>query len=340
MASTMDVERIHDSLLAMPEIRELPPLVEQLAGVKPSKQIPCWDYPALACEALGGEPEHTLPAAIAIFASLGAIHLFDDMLDQDPRGLHVELGHGIVANLAACLQAAAHRAIAQAELAPHVAAAMQARLAAMTMATCLAQHRDTSPCADEDAYFRVIDSKTPPLFSCALALGALHAGGDPELVERVGALGHEHGRMIQISDDLKDALEVPPTPDWQRPTNNLALLYAATAEHAERERFGELLARLRTPDPAHDAPLLVEAQQIVWRCGAAAYCIYHMIAAHQRALASLDALALPDPTPLRRLLASPMQPVLAILRRAGVESPEQVLARQVPSWPDVSAPLG
>lgn len=334
----MDVERIRASLLAMPEIAELPPLVELLARVKPSKQIPCWDYPGLACEALGGEAEQTLPAAIAIFASLGAIHLIDDMLDEEPAGLHADAGPGIAANVASCLQAAAHRAIAQAELEPALAGVMQGRLATMTMATALAQHRDTSPCADEQAYFRVIEGKTPPLFSCALALGALHAGGRPEQVEGIAGLGLDFGRMIQMSDDLKDALDLPLAADWRRPTNNLALIYASTAEHPDRARFLELLARLQAPSPSEES--IAEAHRIVWRCGAAAYCIYHMIESHQRAIELLRAIDLPNPAPLLGLLRSPMQPVVGILRRAGIAEPEQVIVRSVPTWASVAAELG
>ena len=82
-----------------------------------------------------------------------------------------------------------------------------------------------------------------------------------------------------------------------------------------------------------------EAQQIVWRCGAAAYCIYHMIASHQRAVVALHAIDLPNPEPLLRLLRSPMQPVVGILRRAGVEEPEQMIARAVPTWASVAQEL-
>ncbi|MFV8751129.1 polyprenyl synthetase family protein [Nannocystaceae bacterium ST9] len=332
----MDIQSIREGLLAMPEVRELPPMRALIGrAVRPSS-IACWDYPGLACEALEGDAERTRPAAIAVFAMLCAIHLVDDMLDEDPEGLHHRLGPGIVANVASSFQAAACRAIAQAELAPTLACAIHARLATMTMATALAQHRDTQPCADEADYWRVIEGKTPPLFSCALAMGALIGGGTPEQVEGIAALGLEFGRMIQVSDDLKDALEIPLAPDWRRPTNNLALLYASRAEHPERERFVALLELLREPEPAPE--LLTEAQAIVWRSGAGSYCVYHLLAAHQRVEQALRALELPDPGPLERLLRSPIQPVVELLRAAGVSEPERLVEWAVPTSESTTSP--
>jgi geranylgeranyl diphosphate synthase type I len=317
----MDLDRLRATLFALPELAALPPLRELIGRVGRSKQIPCWDYPGLAAAALGGRPEQTEAASVAIFASLAAIHLVDDMLDEDPDGAHHQLGAGVVANFALLLQGAAHRVIGDAKLEPATAAAMQARLAAMTMATSLAQHFDTQPCADEAAYFRVIDSKTPPLFGCALALGALHAGAGPAQVDGVAALALDFGRMIQVSDDLKDAFERPAKPDWRRPTNNLALLYASVAAHEQREHFVELCARVGRGD----VDALPAAHALLWRSGAPAYCMHHMIAARRRVLAQLDALALPNPAPLVDLLHSPIEPLLHLLADAGVEAPERLL---------------
>ncbi len=51
------------------------------------------------------------------------------------------------------------------------------------------------------------------------------------------SLGVRFGEIIQIMDDLDDAFQSPAKPDWQRQDNNLAILYAKTADHPAQAQF-------------------------------------------------------------------------------------------------------
>src|SRR6185295_11217552 len=67
-----------------------------------------WEYPGLACRAVGGREEAALSAGAAVFCSVASIRLVDDILDEDPRGDYRILGAGRAANLALAFQAAGH----------------------------------------------------------------------------------------------------------------------------------------------------------------------------------------------------------------------------------------
>ncbi|MCH9681220.1 MAG: polyprenyl synthetase family protein [Deltaproteobacteria bacterium] len=320
----MALREIQQALLAMPQLQQLPPMRAFVDNIETGGSIPCWDYAPWACRAAGGDPRTALPAAIAIFASLAAIHLVDDMLDDEADGLFRSIGPGRAANMALSFQSAASRALAEADLAPALERDLQHRLSVMSMATALAQHLDVEPCTSEDDYWRIVDLKTPPLFSCALAMGAALGGLETKTADAVGAVGGPLGRMIQISDDLRDALASPASADWARPRNNLALLYACTAPHDGRARFEQLCPRVHGSDDA-----LAEAHAMLFPSGAASYCVYRMIEAYRDGVQQLTALALPDPDALMGLLASVIHPVIGLLQRAGVDEPARLLASEV-----------
>lgn len=330
----MALRAIQSVLLAMPEARAMPDMRAFIDRSLAPSALPCWDYAPLACAAVGGAPQRALPAATAIFASLAAIHIIDDLLDEDPTGLHRRIGPGRAANLASSFQAAASRALAEAELDAAVERELQARLATMTMATARAQDLDLQPCASEADYWQVIDGKTPPLFCCALALGARIGGASEAEADAIAELGEPLGRLIQISDDLRDALETPASADWSRPRNNLALLYASTAEHGQRARFVELIEQVGDP------PRLAEAQAIVFASGAASYCLYRMIEAQRLARARCQALPLAEPGPLLGILDRAIMPLRGLLRRCGVADPEAAISASVldPAPPPASPP--
>src|SRR5204863_239074 len=82
-------------------------------------------------------------------------------------------------------------------------------------------------------------------FGGAFRLGALVGGAEAPVTDGLDRLGCVLGRLIQVSDDMNDALQVPAGADWQRRANNLPILYAMTAEHPERARFLDLSQRTR-----------------------------------------------------------------------------------------------
>ena len=61
-----------------------------------------------------------------------------------------------------------------------------------------------NPDTDEAAYLRVIERKTAVLFAAATRLGALLAGADAELQQRLHDYGMNLGYAFQIADDVLD----------------------------------------------------------------------------------------------------------------------------------------
>ena len=104
----MSLEDITTKVLCLSEVSSWPELSDFF---KQSVSRVKWDFPLLACQAVGGEPAAGTSGAAAIACIQLSLVLVDDMLDQDPRGVHVQVGEGVAANLAFALQAAAFHVI-------------------------------------------------------------------------------------------------------------------------------------------------------------------------------------------------------------------------------------
>ena len=311
----MRFERLKQRVRDLKEISSWPQMLELVERAKHQEDVSVWDYPVAACRAVGGTEEAALPAAAAIFCSVVSIHLVDDMLDEDPRGDYHYLGNGITANLSLAFQAAGHRVLDEPTATPEVRAALQASFARMSLATCFGQSLDAHELVSEEDYWRVVDTKTPPLFAEALRMGAL-LGGAPEataaLLARLGAL---LGRYVQVSDDLTDALETPARADWKRRSNNLPLLYAMTAGHPDREEFLRLSAKVEEPEA------LAAAQKILFRSGAVSYCALKLIEVSREVRDLFSRIPLRDPEPMERVIDLHLQPLHRLLASVGVVEP-------------------
>jgi geranylgeranyl pyrophosphate synthase len=320
----MRFDPIRQRLIALPEVAAWPEMLRLVERAVHVESLSVWEYPVLAARAVGGNAEAALPGAAAIFCSLAAIHLVDDLLDEDPRGDYRRLGAGYAANLALAFQAAAHRVLEQAAPSAEVLAAAQASLARMALATAYGQSLDAHEVAGEEDYWRVMGAKTPPLFASALAVGGLLGGASVSLGRELEELGALIGEFIQVSDDLADSLKTPAGADWRRPRNSLPLLYALTADHPERDEFARLAREVE--DPA----ALLAAQRILLRSGAVSFCLYQLIERGRRARGRLASIPIADPAPLARLLDLQRRPVYKLLEFLGVEEPLELPAE--PRW--------
>lgn len=314
----MNFERMKERILAIPEVSDWPEMAEMIMRATHQEWRSLWDYPFIACRAVGGEEEAAIPGAAAVMCSLASIHLVDDMLDEDERGKYRDLGAGPTANLALAFQAVAHRALDAVED-PAVRAALQASVARMALGTAYGQNLDAGEVRDEEGYWRVVEAKTPPLFAMAFYAGALLGGASLAVAEELERLAGTIGMFIQVSDDLTDSLKSPAGADWRRRFNNLAILYALTADHPDRDRFAELTERIE------DSEALAEAQQILLRSGAVSYCILKMIEFSRQARVHLASLELVAPDLILKLLNLQAKPVERLLRNAGVEAPGEFL---------------
>ena len=311
----MSFEEMKAQVRAIPEIAAWPEMLELIERVGHREGQSVWDYPVAACRAVGGTAEDALPAAAAVFCSLLSIHLVDDILDEDPRGDHIRLGTGPAANMALAFQAAGHRLLDAPGVDARTRCLLQSAFARMGLATAFGQSLDLHDLRGEEDYWRVVEAKTPPLFGAAFRLGALLGGAPEELADAIEEWGNVLGRFIQVSDDLSDALQVPPRTDWHRRSNNLPILFAMTAPHPDRERFVGLAARYQEPEA------LDEAQKILLRSGAVSYCAFKMIEISQESRDRLARLALQDAAPLEELLAAHLRPLHRLLAQVGVENP-------------------
>jgi geranylgeranyl pyrophosphate synthase len=319
----MGFEGTRSLVRSLPEVAAWPEMLGMIDGVGHRDAVSVWEYPAAACLALGGAPDASLPGEAAVFCSLISIHLVDDLLDHDPKGIHHRIGEGNAANMALAFQALAHRVLEGAPVAEPVRLALQAHVADMSLATAIGQSLDATEVADEAGYWRVVEAKTPPLFSSALAIGARLAGCSPATLSGLEAFGRQIALFIQVSDDLSDSLKTPAGADWRRPNNNLALLFAQHVDPGCRELFVKL------GEEGSDPALLESAQTLLLSSGAVSYCVFKMIELWQSAKRSLKEAELTDPAPLQRLLLANLEPVERLFAMLGDELPDEFRTMEI-----------
>jgi geranylgeranyl pyrophosphate synthase len=156
------------------------------------------------------------------------------------------------------------------------------------------------------------------LYSAAFQIGALLGGAGADVTAGLRDFGGLFGEIVQIRDDLFDAFQSPANPDWTQGRTSLLILYARTASHPDRARFIELLSRVG------EAQALREAQQVLIRCGAVSYCVYHLVKRYRKARRLLARIPLTDPARLPDLLARQTQPVVELLQTSGADLPEEL----------------
>ena len=304
-------------LLAIPEISAWPQMATILTRTAGKVRMD-WLLPVFGCQAVGGAEPDALPGVAAMACSQISIILADDLLDEDPRGEHHRIGVGQAANLALAFQAAAFRVIDQAPISAAQRAAVQGRLAFLALKTAYGQWLDVQNLSGEDDYWKVVEAKSTPFYGVALQVGALLGGAGAELAAEIYAIGVQLGEIVQLFDDLEDALQVPASPDWTQGRNNLLILYARVAPHEQRDAFVTLLSRLAEPG------VLPQAQQILIDSGAVSYAIYQAVTRFQAAQQRLANLDLANPEPIRRALIDQMAPLKTLFQQIGLEAPPEL----------------
>jgi len=280
-------------------------LLEELS-VKPSAH---WRIPETLDKALGLDRRAVLPATAALIAAHTSIVIVDDLLDGDGRFEAKGWRPGDLANLAQALTAAGQAAIGGKDSA-------LALFNQMLLQTAHGQYLDTALSVENEAdYWRVARAKSSPFFEAAFGLGALLGGAESGGVQALRHTGRLYGEMIQIHDDLKDALAIPATPDWQPGRASLPVLFACTVAHPWREKFQRLRQDLANPGA------LREAQAILLRCGAVSYCLQQLLEREALARQVLERLNLTDRAPVDELLGRVTRPVKAIFDHLAIAPP-------------------
>jgi geranylgeranyl pyrophosphate synthase len=274
-----------------------------------------WQLPLYACLAVGGTWQQAMPAVAAIAALQASIILIDDLLDYDPRGEYHTLGEPAVANLAAALQAVGLAALARSPAPVAAQTAAIHSLNQMVLTTALGQHWDVQNPADEEAYWRMVQTKSSPFFAAALEAGAWLGGASPETAAALHHFGCLYGEIIQIHDDLNDTMATPANPDWMLGRLPLPILFAQAVDHPDRPRF--LALRQTITDPT----ALAEAQTILIRSGAISYCVDQLLYRCRQAEEHLAHIPLPHPQHLNQLLPPLLHPVAALFAEMSLPLP-------------------
>jgi len=313
----MSLDEVKAQVLGLPEVAAWPAMVQVLEHhvARPHK---VWEWPYTACRVVGGEESSAASSAAAILCMIVSILLVDDMLDQDPRGIHLQIGDAATANIAFAFQSASFRMLAGTPVDAERRAAVMQAFAEMGLTMAYGQELDSRSLSGEENYWKVTQAKSAAYFGTALYAGALMGQADAGTSAQLRKLGELLGDAIQIHDDIKDALEVPANPDWKQSRNNLLFLYAKTADHPDRERFLAL-------QPLADEPrALEEAQGILVRCGAVSYGLYHICHRHQACREILRQIRVQDPKPLEGLVDQFVAPLTEILNRLGIPIPPEI----------------
>ena len=280
-----------------------------------------WDILVPACTAVGGTVEQAVPGVAALGCLQIAILIIDDLLDEDPRGVHHQIGPALAANLASTFQSDGLRIITGLDLPADTRLGILRIFNEMMGRIAVGQKMDAESPNTEEAYWQLVQAKSSPYGEAGLEAGALLGGASLELAKEIGHIGWLYGELLQIHDDLKDTLEVPATPDWLLNRATLPILFAQIVDHPDRERF------LAIKPQVEDPQLLKEAQTILIRCGAISYCLEELQKRHSAARIYLDGLDLADPSGLIQLLDEMIQPARSMLELLDPEADvEEILA--------------
>ncbi len=303
---------------SLPEVLVWPELADILDLADDSSR-PDWLLPVRACVAVGGSEQdaHTVSAAVACLQL--SIMLVDDILDDDPRGFQIDKGPGWAANLALALQSAAVRLVAMNHRDASTAVTLSNIVARIALSTAVGQNMDVQNLTGEEDYWSVVKAKSTPFYGGALELGAVVGGASVQVTNRLYKLGVLIGEIIQIEDDLQDAFQTPANADWIHGRNNLAILYARTAEHGDRELFEYL--RLEASDPEN----LNKAQKILISSGATSYCLYLLVQRYREAHEMLTDIKLANPAVLMTILDEYAESLINKLQFSGIPVSRSIL---------------
>ncbi len=287
------------TLSAVQSWNEAQALFRHAASGKPDH----WLLPIKACEAVGGFPEQAVPAMVAIACAHIGILLVDDMLDNDPRGEYHRIGAGEAANFASAFLSFGSQAILHSQASARTKLTTFQVFNQMIVTIAFGQHLDVQNPQDEDAYWRVVETKSSPFFGAAIYLGALFGGASERVAENLEEVGRLYGEMIQIHDDMHDAMETCVNPDWMQCRSPLPILFARLVDHPDRARFIELHENIS------EEGALQEAQEILIRCGAVSYCVDQLVRRHDQVQEILNEISLVKRDAVASLLDEVIAPV-------------------------------
>jgi geranylgeranyl diphosphate synthase type I len=298
----------------------------QVSGGKRLRPLLC----LLCCEAAGGDPQQTLPAA----AALELIHNFSLIHDDIQDGSHFRRGrrtvwdiwgaaHGINVGdgLFVLARLALHRLDAgstgspQAQaIPPHRRQAALRALDRACLALCEGQFFDMTfegrLDVNLDQYLWMIRHKTATLLAASAQLGVIVATDDAELIDHYYRFGESLGMAFQIQDDILGAwgdeqvTGKSAATDIRDKKKTLPVVYVLNHPN-ERNSAWQLIDLYARQEPL-DEPSIQTVLAILERAGARQYAEEMAEEYYRRALQSLEQTGITNTaqSQLRELAAS------------------------------------
>jgi geranylgeranyl pyrophosphate synthase len=269
----MDMNEVRNVLLEDPMIANWTELKERWIQAT-EKPRPDWELPVIVATAVSGE---ALPVknAARLMAAVGCIQisiiLVDDMLDNEPHGVHETLGYGKTANMAMALQAMSAMLINKLWIESYNRTAMVCMLSVLGFDTASGQQADIQEEAwTETRYWEIVEQKSAPFYGGIMAMGVamVISPAESDLVGAFFEIGELVGEMVQIRDDLMDIMAQPAAPDWAH-GGNLMMIYGRLAE--DSSAFETAVQRIVQNG---DLEALESAQQILIDEGCVDYCVH------------------------------------------------------------------
>jgi geranylgeranyl diphosphate synthase type I len=163
-----------------------------------------------ACEALGGDPQWAMPAAVAVELIHNFTLIHDDIQDGDQLRRHrpavwtiwgtgqgINAGDGMFAAAMSSLLAPGRRP-GRRTRAAHL---LSAAVVQVVEGQCLDLALEGRPGASQATYLRLATMKTGALIGAAMAAGAVLAGAPRAVWQRFDAAGRLLGLAFQVRDD-------------------------------------------------------------------------------------------------------------------------------------------
>ncbi len=272
-----------------------------------------------------GERRDTLPVEAAIHAATVASFLFDDIMDADERKPDFGIDEGRRANLGGALLVATYKLIAGSDFPPDVQIRIVGEISDLLLEASAGQEIEASirdgdrPNDDPEAtYWKVIQAKSSQQVGRNLRLGCIMAGR-PDMEERFFEIGMALGDMLQILDDVSDALYRELSPDWRATGINLLIIFCLHPGNPQRERFARLFEHATSDREAHR-----ECREVMIRSGAVGFAIHHFFDRFLKTRKRIESLEGLDTGPLLEALHKPVRPLAAGFKELGIEMPAEI----------------
>lgn len=263
--------------------------------------------PELIANCYAPSDQAVFAASSSLAFAYAAIVVLDDIIDNDQR-----FGSDCakLANMAGALFALSVQELSSISTDPRRVLQAQKVFSEMYGNVALGQSKDAENPNTEDQYWQVARLKSGAFFKGTFLLGGLAGDAPTTDYESLGELGEEYGLMLQVHDDLSDALEVPPNSDWLNGRFNLPILFAYTVEHPWKTRFREICRDVNHP------ALLEEAQRILVQCGALSYGLYQIQEHADCVMRLLSKLEMSNQREIRKLFNELISPVERLVNMA------------------------